>query len=97
MRASLASFKTPPPTENHSPPPKTQAYRYREQIDGFAGAVRGWGTDEMGDRGQKVQISGYKINNSWRSFHNIYIKSFCWLPKTNIILCQLYLNTKTKF
>ena len=29
------------------------------------GGGRGWGVGEMGEGGQKVQTSSYKINKSW--------------------------------
>ena len=41
---------------------KNQAHKYREQIGGWGGvAVVG----KMGEGGQKVQTSSYKINKSW--------------------------------
>ena len=41
---------------------KSQTHRYREQI----GGCQRWGVaDEMGESGQKIQTSSYKINKSW--------------------------------
>ena len=42
---------------------KNHAYRYGEQI----GGCQSWGlgVGEMGEGGQKVQASSYKINKSW--------------------------------